>query len=117
MSSTYWAIRGGGDFGVVTSFLYQAYPVSTVPGGLIVYPRDAAGDVLRGYRDFIETAPEDLTVYAGLICTPDGVPATAVIPCWSGADLSAGERAITPHRSLGQPLMDTVQPMPFPEMQ
>ncbi|ATU90412.1 FAD-binding oxidoreductase [Phyllobacterium zundukense] len=114
----FWALRGGGgNFGVVTSFLYQAYPVSTVFGGLIVYPRAAAGEILRAYRTFMETAPEDLTVYAGFICTPDGIPATAVVPCWSGEDLAEGERAIAPLRKLGEPLMDAVQAMPFPAMQ
>jgi len=114
----YWAIRGGGgNFGVVTSFLYQAYSVSSVLGGLVVYPREAATDVLRGYRDFMKTAPEDLTVYAGLIWAPDGTPATAVVPCWSGADLAAGERAIAPLKKLAEPLMVAVEPMPFPAMQ
>jgi FAD/FMN-containing dehydrogenase len=114
----YWALRGGGgNFGIVTSFLYQAHPVSTVLGGLIVYPREAAGTVLRGYRDFMANAPEDLTVYVGLIWTPDGTPATAVIPCWSGADLDEGERAIAPLKDLDEPMMVAVQPMPFPAMQ
>jgi len=114
----YWAIRGGGgNFGVVISFLYQAYPLSTVLGGLIVYPREAAGGVLRGYRDFMKAAPEDLTVYVGLIWTPDGTPATAVVPCWSGADLAAGEKAIAPLKKLAEPLMVAVEPMPFPAMQ
>jgi hypothetical protein len=114
----FWAIRGGGgNFGVVTSFLYQAYPVSTVLGGLIVYPRESAGDILRAYRDFMETAPEDLTAYVALACTPDGLPATVVIPCWSGPDLSTGEAAIAPLRKLGEPLMDAVDAIPFPAMQ
>jgi len=114
----YWAIRGGGgNFGVVTSLLYQAYPLSTVLGGLIVYPREAAPEVLRGYRDFMKTAPEDLTVYAGLIWTPDGTPATALVVCWSGADLAAGEQAMAPLKKLAVPLMIAVEPMPFPAMQ
>lgn len=114
----FWAIRGGGgNFGIVTSFLFQAHPVSTVLGGLIVYPRAAGGDVLRGYRDFMESAPEDLTVYAGFICTPDGTPATAIVLCWSGEDLKAGEAAIAPLKRLGEPLMDAVGPLPFPAMQ
>ncbi len=114
----FWALRGGGgNFGVVTSFLYQAYPVSTVFGGLIVYPRAAAGEILRAYRAFMDKAPEELTVYAGFISTPDGTPATAIVACWSGKDLAAGERAIAPLRKLGEPLMEAVQAMPFPAMQ
>jgi len=114
----FWSLRGGGgNFGVVTSFLFQAYPVSTVLGGLIVFPREAAGEVLRKYRDFMAKAPEDLTVYAGLICTPDGVPVTAVIPCWSGKDMKAGEKAIEPLKKLAEPMMVQVGEMPFPAMQ
>jgi len=114
----FWAMRGGGgNFGIVTSFLYQAYPVSTVLGGLIVYSRAAAGKILREYREFLADAPEDLTVYVGMIWTPDGTPATAVIPCWSGEDLEEGERVIAPLKELDDPLMVAVQPMPFPAMQ
>ena len=71
----FWALRGGGgNFGVVTSFSFQAHPVHTVVGGLIVYPRAAAFDVIRNYRDYIESAPEELTAYAALLHTPDGAP-------------------------------------------
>jgi FAD/FMN-containing dehydrogenase len=113
----FWGLRGGGgNFGVVTSFLYRAYPVSTVLGGLIVYARDQAGAVLRHYRDFLATAPEELTAYAGLVSTPDGKPAAAVIVCYSG-DLAEGERVLKPLRAFGSPLMDAIQTMPFPDMQ
>ena len=113
----FWGLRGGGgNFGIVTSFLYRAHPVSFVLGGLIIHARDKAGAVLRHYRDFMATAPEELTAYAGLISTPDGNPAAGLIVCWCG-DPAAGERALKPLRSFGPPLLDTVQPMPFPSMQ
>jgi FAD/FMN-containing dehydrogenase len=113
----FWALRGGGgNFGIVTSFLYRAYPVSTVLGGLIVYGRDEAGRVLRHYRDFMASAPEELTAYAGLVCTPDGVPAVAVIACHCG-DRADAERALRPLREFGSPLMDGIQEMPLPAMQ
>jgi FAD/FMN-containing dehydrogenase len=81
----FWALRGGGGgFGVVTGFTFRAYPVSTVLGGLLVHPRERAGDLLRFYRAFMATAPEDLTVYCALITTPDGMPAAAAIACWCG---------------------------------
>lgn len=113
----FWALRGGGgNFGVVTSFEYQLHPVGTIFGGMVVHPRAAAADVLRFYRGFVESAPEELTAYAVLMTTPDGVPAIAVAACYCG-DLGAGERALQPLRAFGKPLMDAIQPMPFPQMQ
>jgi FAD/FMN-containing dehydrogenase len=113
----FWALRGGGgNFGIVTSFLFRAYPVATVLGGLIVHARDQAREVIRHYRDFLAAAPEELTAYLALACTPDGQPAVLVIPCYCG-DLAEGERVIRPLRQFGSPLMYAVQPMPFPTMQ
>ena len=113
----FWALRGGGgNFGVVTSFQYRLHPVHTVLGGLIVYPRDQAVEVLQFYRDFIQSAPDELTAYAGLLHTPDGDPAVAVIPCYCG-DLAEGERVLKPLREFGSPLVDAIQPLPFPQMQ
>ncbi len=113
----FWGLRGGGgNFGIVTAFTFRAHPVHTVLGGLIVHARDQAGAVLRHYRDFMKTAPLELTTYAALMSTPDGHPAIAVIPCWCG-DMAEGERVVAPLRQFGSPLMDAVQPMPFPAMQ
>lgn len=113
----FWALRGGGgNFGVVTCFTFKAVPVSTVLGGLLIHPRKEAGAVLRFYRDFMADAPEELTAYAGLLTTPDGMPAVAIIPCWCG-DIAEGERVLAPMRAYGPPLLDAVQEMPFPFMQ
>jgi FAD/FMN-containing dehydrogenase len=113
----FWALRGGGgNFGVVTSFEYRLHPVSTVLGGMVVHPRAAAADLLRFYRDLVGAAPEELTAYAVLMTTPDGVPAIAVAVCHCG-NLGDGERELQPLRSFGAPLMDAIQPMPFPQMQ
>jgi FAD/FMN-containing dehydrogenase len=113
----FWGLRGGGgNFGIVTSFLYRAYPVSTVLGGLLLYPRDQAQAVLRFYRDFMTKAPDDLTAYAGLISTPDGMPAIAMMICYCG-DLTEGERVLSPMRTFAQPLLDTIGPIPFSAMQ
>jgi len=114
----FWAIRGGGgNFGVVTSFLYNAYPVSMVYGGLIAYPRDAAPAVLRGYRDFLRTAPEELTVYAALLWGPDGTPLTALVPGWIGPNPEDGEKAVAPLKDLGGMLLADLHVMPFPALQ
>jgi hypothetical protein len=113
----FWALRGGGgNFGVITSLQYRAHPVSTVLGALIAYPRDQASNVLRAYRDLMPSAPPELTIYAGLITLPDGTPATAFMGCHCG-DAAEGERAFKPFRSLGSPIFEMVQQMPFPAMQ
>jgi FAD/FMN-containing dehydrogenase len=113
----YWALRGGGgNFGVVTSFEFQAHPVHTVLGGLLLYPRHAAGEVLRHFRDFMQSAPDELTAYAALLHGPDGSPLVAVIPCYCG-DIAEGERILKPLRSFGAPIADAIQAMPFPAMQ
>jgi FAD/FMN-containing dehydrogenase len=114
----FWALRGGGgNFGVVTSFLFHAYPVSTVLGGVIAWPRAAAGDVLHFYRDFMESAPEEFTAYAALAYAPDAItPIVAVIGCYSG-DLTEGERIVGPLRRFDTPALDAFQPIPMPVMQ
>jgi FAD/FMN-containing dehydrogenase len=113
----FWGLRGGGgNFGIVTSFLFRAHPVSTVLGGVILYPRDQAAALLRHYRTFIASAPEELTAYAGLLSTPEGTPAAGVIVCYCG-DVAEGQRVLQPLRAFGQPMVDAVQPMPFPAMQ
>ncbi len=114
----FWALRGGGgNFGVVTSFLYRAHPVSMVLGGLVVWPRAQAGAVLRRYRDVMAgSPPAELTVYCALMTTPDGAPAIAAVPCWCG-DPAEGARVLEPLRSFGAPMMDAVAEMPFPQMQ
>src|SRR6202048_2785697 len=94
----FWGLRGGGgNFGIVTAFLFHAHPVSTVLGGFIVHARDQAAAVFRYYRDFMASAPEELTAYAGLISTPEGMRAVAVMACYCG-DLAEGERLLKPLR-------------------
>ena len=113
----FWGLRGGGgNFGIVTSFLYQAHPVSTVLGGVIAYARDQAAAMLRYYRDFMPAAPDELTAYAGLISMLDGTPAVGVMACYCG-DLTEGERVLKPLRAFGLPLFDAIRSMPFPMMQ
>src|SRR3954465_15030769 len=60
----FWAVRGGGgNFGVVTSFEYRLFPVGPmVTGGLIAYPFDSAREMLRFYRNFAASAPDELAV-------------------------------------------------------
>jgi FAD/FMN-containing dehydrogenase len=113
----FWALRGGGgNFGVVTSFEFQAHPVATVLGGLLLYPRAMSVDVIRHFRDYMASAPDELTAYAALLHGPDGSPLVGVIPCYCGSVVD-GERVLKPLRKFGSPILDGIQAMPFPAMQ
>ena len=114
----FWAIRGGGgNFGVATSFEYRLYPVGQVMGGLVVHPFAAAGDVLRFYRDFTASLPDELTVYSALVHAPDGsgTKVVAIAVCHVGT-LEQAEADIAPVRAFGEPLMTEIGPMPYPVM-
>jgi FAD/FMN-containing dehydrogenase len=111
-----WGLRGGGgNFGVVTKFRFRLHPVSTVLGGMLVFPVERAREVLRFYRDFATAAPDELTTFAGMMTTPDGMRVTAVLPCYNGP-IADGEAAIRPLRDLG-PVADQVGPMPYLALQ
>jgi FAD/FMN-containing dehydrogenase len=119
----FWAIRGGGgNFGVVTSFEFRLHPVGpNVLSGLVVHPLDAARDVLRFYRDFIETTPDEFVCWMVMRKAPPlpflapewhGKEILALAMCYSG-DLAEGERVAKPLRSFGKPLADVVGPTPY----
>lgn len=114
----YWALRGGGgNFGVVVSMKFKLYPITTVLSGMVVHPLERAKEVIRFYRDFVATAPDELTVYAAALTTPDGFEALAIVPCYCGDDLGEGERLLQPLRAFGPPVADTVGPMPYITLQ
>jgi FAD/FMN-containing dehydrogenase len=112
----FWAVRGGGgNFGVATSFEYQLHPVGpTITGGLVAHPFDRARDVLRFFRDFTASLPDEFTVFAGLIHAPDGSGAklAAMVACHCGS-LAAGETAMRPLKQFGSPVMDAIGQMPY----
>lgn len=124
----FWAIRGGGgNFGIVTSFEFQLHPVGPqVLSGLIVHPLDAGRDVLRFYRDFLTTTPEEFVCWFVLRKAPPlpflpaewhGKEILALAVCYSGPDLAVGEQVAKPLRSFGHPLADTIAPQPYTEWQ
>jgi FAD/FMN-containing dehydrogenase len=110
----FWAVRGAGhNFGVVTALEYRLHPVAPqVLAGLLVWPRSMATDVLRAYRDFTQTAPENACAYAALATSPDGVPIVVVVGVHHGA-VEQGEALFAPLRRLGPPVADALQPMPY----
>src|SRR5215471_14833630 len=71
----FWALRGGGgNFGVVTSFLYRAHSVSTIYGGPIFWELKDAARVMKWYRDYLPQAPLDLSPFVHLGTVPSGEP-------------------------------------------
>ena len=120
----YWAIRGGGgNFGVVTSFLFRGNPVSTVYGGPMLWELDQAEEILRWYREFSLQAPEDLYGFFAFLSVPPGPPfpehlhnrkMCAVVWCYCG-DLEAAEEAFRPIREeVGPAAFEFLGPMPMP---
>jgi FAD/FMN-containing dehydrogenase len=114
----FWALRGGGgNFGVVTSLTYRVHPVSTIVGGLIAHPIDAAPEMLRFYRDAVAGASDDLTVFAGLVHAPDGSGAQlAAMVVFHTGEPDAAERDLAPFEAWGSPAVVQVGPMPYPVM-
>jgi FAD/FMN-containing dehydrogenase len=117
-SDLLWALKGGGgNFGVVTSLEYQLHPVGPlVLGGMVLHPRAAARDVLRFYRDFCRSLPDEAEAYAALLTSPDGDPLTALLLGYNGP-LDEGERVLAPARQFGSPIADLVSPMPYVQRQ
>jgi FAD/FMN-containing dehydrogenase len=114
----FWALRGGGgNFGVATSFTYRLHPVGMVTGGLIAHPIEAAPDLLRFYRDALADAPDDLTIFAGLVHAPDGSGTKlAALVVFHAGEPDAADRDLAPFTTWGSPLMVEVGRMPYPVM-
>jgi hypothetical protein len=123
----FWGLRGGGgNFGVATRFEYRLHPVGPmILGGPILWPMDAAGDILRFVRDFALEAPDELGVTVGLVPAPPapfvpverfGKPVAALIVSWVG-DPAEGAAALAPLRAIGTPIADAVRPMPYVALQ
>ncbi len=122
----FWGLRGGsGNFGVVTAFHLRLHEVGPIVlGGLLVFPAEMGGELLRFYRGFVRDAPDEVGSGVAFICAPpedfvpkevQGHPVIGVVCCYAGP-VEEGERAFKPLRDLG-PAMDMVQPMPYVAVQ
>jgi FAD/FMN-containing dehydrogenase len=114
----FWALRGGsGNFGVVTSFTFALHPVGPiVTAGMVLHPLDRAGEVLRFYREYVETAPDEVTTIAALMKSPDGVDLCAIAACHCGS-LQDGARALRPLQEFGPPLLNQIGQVPYTAFQ
>ena len=114
----FWGLRGGGgNFGIVTSFEFRLHPVGpTLLSGPVFHPAARARDVLRFYREFSASEPDELTTYAGLLTGPDGAPLVGLVPCYSGP-IEHGEKLLERLRKFGPPAVDMVGAMPYVAVQ
>jgi len=123
----FWGLRGGGgNFGVVTSFEYRLHELGPiVTGGLLLWPVEQAGDVLRFYREFIAHAPDEVGGGATIMTAPpapfvppelQGKRAVGVIAC-AFTDPERGEELLRPLREFRSPAVDIVGPMPYTAFQ
>ena len=118
----FWAIRGGGgNFGVVTSFVFQAHPLGAVLAGIVLHPAAVASDAIRRWRDLEAGAPDESTQGALLFHFPDdpsgppplrGVPVVGLGGVYAGAP-EDGEKLLRPLREHESKLVDTFQSMPY----
>jgi FAD/FMN-containing dehydrogenase len=122
-SDLFWAIRGGGgNFGVVTSFLFKAHPVHTQYAGPMLYELSETVDVMKWYRTFITKAPRELNGFFAFLIVPPGPPfpehlhnkkMCGIVWAYSG-NVKKGPSVFKPIRKFKAPALDLVGPIPNP---
>ena len=111
----FWAVRGGGgNFGVVTAIEFRLYPIEEVYAGMLVFPWERAREVLRAWRDWTDTAPDEITTSARILQVPPlpdipeplrGRSLVVIDGAYTGEEADGAE-VIAPLRALG-PELDT----------
>jgi hypothetical protein len=112
----FWGVRGGGgNFGVVTSFEYQLHKVGPVLGGGVIHPVGKTKELLRFYREFTSSCPDEFSAQA-LTFTFDGAQVVAIGGCYCGS-LTEGEKLLKPLRAFGSPVADLFGAMSYVQLQ
>ena len=112
----FWGLRGGGgNFGIVTSFEYRLHTVDSVLAGMVVYPMAKAKEVLRFYREYARTCPDELTAFAAMMTSPEGAPVVAIVVGYIGP-IAEGELLVAPVRKFGPPVADTIAPTSYVQL-
>jgi FAD/FMN-containing dehydrogenase len=122
----FWALRGGGgNFGVVASFVFKAHPISTVYAGPMLWELTQAPEVMKWYREVIMQAPDDLNGFFAFLTVPPGPPfpehlynkkMCGVVWCYTGP-MEQAEETFKPIREKFPPALDFVGPIPQPALQ
>ena len=120
----FWAIRGGGgNFGIVTSFKFQAHLVKTVFGGPTLWPIEQIEEIMAWYHTFINNAPDELNGFIATMIIP-GPPFPehlhlkqfcGIVWCYTG-DMAKAEALFKPIMDKN-PLFAHVGEMPYPAIQ
>ena len=121
----FWALRGGsGNFGVVTRFRFRLHPVGPrVTGGLIAWSAAHIDEVLTAYHEITSSASRELTLAVVARIAPPaefipqpwhGKPVVSIVVCSTGVD---PERALAPLRAIRNPIISTIQKMPYARLQ
>lgn len=122
----FWALRGGGgNFGVVTSFLFRTQPVSAIHGGPMMWSMEDAEEILRWYRDWLPDAPEDMYGFFGFMMVPPVEPhpeeihlQRVPVVVWCSTDTEHGaERIQEAVADLPKPVFSHIGEMPYPAIQ
>jgi FAD/FMN-containing dehydrogenase len=122
----YWAIRGGGgNFGIITSFLFKLHPIKMITGGPTFWGLEKAADAMRFYDNFIKDAPDELTGFFAYLIVPPAPPfpealhlknVCGVIWSYSGPEEKA-DKVFAPIKNFGPPILYGIQTMPHPMLQ
>jgi FAD/FMN-containing dehydrogenase len=115
----FWAVRGGdGNFGIAASFEFGLHPVGPmIIGGLVCWPLKDGEDVLKLFRELTVSAPDELMLVAAVVGAPDrsGTKLAAIAASHCGS-LRDGEAAVRPIKAFATPVIDTVGPMTYCEL-
>ena len=122
-----WALKGGGgNFAAVTSFELRLHPVGpTILGGMVMHPPMDPPGLVRAFREFMATAPDEVGAGLAMVTAPHeefvpeparGKPMLGLILCYAGP-VEEGERVLAPMREYGPPAMDMVGPVPYTAFQ
>jgi len=120
----FWAIRGGGgNFGIVTSFKFQAHPVKTVIGGPTLWPIERTEEIMEWYHNFIHDTPEELNGFIATMIIPGapfpeflhGNQYCGIVWCYTGSQ-EEFDKLAKPAMDL-DPVFAFVGEMPYPSIQ
>ena len=115
----YWGVRGGGgNFGVVTAFEFGLHEMDrTVIAGDLVFSLDQAKDVIRGYADYSQGAPDELSLDLIMAAPPGGAPSAVIVHAVYSGDHAKADAAMAPLAKFGKPVANTIQPRDYVALQ